>query len=133
MNMQSVVLCCAILILFYGALSFNVSRVRRRRRSDATVPQAALTKAMRAHGNAAEYVPLFVAGLLYLQSVAASPFVSGLAVATLACRLAHAAGMLLAPTVDDRHLLKFAGALGTYVCLFAMGGALFLHGLHGGA
>ena len=128
-----VVVCCALLIVFYGALSFNVSRVRRRRRSDATIPEAALTKAIRAHGNAAEYVPLFVAGLLYLQSAAPSPFVSVLAVAALACRLAHAAGMLLPPTVDDRHLLKFIGALGTYGCLFALGGALFLQGLPGGA
>lgn len=126
------VLCSALLVLFFGALSFNVSRVRRKRRSDASVTEEALTKAIRAHGNAAEYVPILVAGLLYLQSVAAGPFVSGLAVAALACRLMHAAGMFLIPNVNERHPLRFIGALGTYFCLFAMGGALLVQGLHGG-
>jgi uncharacterized protein len=133
MNNNIAVLCSAVLVLFYGALSFNVSRVRRKQRSNATVTEAALTKAIRAHGNAAEYVPLFVAGLLYLQSVAASPFVSGLAVAALTCRLSHAAGMFLIPTIKERHPLRFIGALGTYFCLFAMGGALLLHWFRGGA
>ncbi len=131
MNSNIVALCSAVFVLFYAALSFNVSRVRRKRRSDPTVTEAELVKAIRAHGNAAEYIPLFVAGLLYLQSVAPSPFVSGLAVAALACRFMHAAGMFLIPTVNERHPLRFVGALGTYFCLIAMGGALLLHGLRG--
>ena len=121
-----VVLCVAILVLFYGALGFNVSRMRRKRRSDAAVTEAALTKAIRAHGNASEYIPLFVAGLLYLNTTSPGFFVTGLAVAVLICRLLHAAGTLLAPSVGERHPLKFVGALGTYFCLFALGGALLL-------
>jgi uncharacterized membrane protein YecN with MAPEG domain len=124
---NTIVLCVALLVVFYGALSLNVSRVRRKRRIDSTVTEAALTKAIRAHGNAAEYVPLFVAGLLYLGSVAPSPFVVGLAVAVVVCRLMHAAGMLLVPAVSDRHPLRFIGALGTYFCLFALGGALLVY------
>ena len=130
---NTVVLCVALLVIFYGALSLNVSRVRRKRRSDSTVPEAALTKAIRAHGNAAEYLPLFAAGLLYLNSVAPSPFVVGLAVAALACRLMHAAGMLLVPAVTERHPLRFVGALGTYFCLFALGGALLVYWFQAGA
>ena len=124
---NTVVLCVALLVIFYGALSLNVSRVRRKRRSDPTVPEAALTKAIRAHGNAAEYIPLFACGLLYLNSVAPSPFVVGLAVAVVVCRLMHAAGMLLIPTVNEQHPLRFIGALGTYICLFALGGALVVY------
>jgi uncharacterized protein len=128
---NTVVLCVAILVLFYAALSFNVSRVRRKRRSDPAVTEAALTKAIRAHGNAAEYIPLFAAGLLYLNTASPSAFVSGLAVAVLVCRLSHAAGMFLIPTVAERHPLRFAGALGTYFCLFALGGTLLLHWVRG--
>jgi uncharacterized membrane protein YecN with MAPEG domain len=124
---NTVVLCVALLVVLYGALSLNVSRVRRKRRSDSTVTEAALTKAIRAHGNAAEYIPLFAAGLLYLNSVAPSPFVVGLAVAVVVCRLMHAAGMFLIPTVNEPHPLRFIGALGTYFCLFALGGALVVY------
>jgi uncharacterized membrane protein YecN with MAPEG domain len=130
---NTVVLCVAVLVLFYGALSFNVSRVRRMRRSDPTVTEAALTKAIRAHGNASEYIPLFAAGLLYLNTASPSIFVTGLAVAVLICRLFHAAGTLLISSVDERHPLKFVGALGTYFCLFALGGALLLHWARSGA
>lgn len=130
---NTIVLCVALLVVFYGALSLNVSRVRRKRRSDSTVTEAELTKAIRAHGNAAEYIPLFVAGLLYLNSVSPSPFVAGLAVAVLACRLMHAAGMLLVPAVSERHPLRFIGALGTYFCLFALGGALIDYYFRAGA
>ena len=130
---NTVVLCVALLVVFYGALSLNVSRLRRKRRRDSTVTEATLTKAIRAHGNAAEYIPLFVAGLLYLNSVAPSHFVVGLAVATVVCRLMHAAGILLVPAVSEPHPLRFVGALGTYFCLFALGGALIVHWFQGGA
>ena len=130
---NTAVLCVAVLVLFYGALSFNVSRVRRLRRSDPTVTEAMLTKAIRAHGNASEYIPLFVAGLLYLNTTSPGIFGTLLAVAVLFCRLSHAAGTLLVPSVNDRHILKFVGALGTYLCLFALGGALLLHWARSGA
>ena len=127
------ILCVALLVLFYGALSFNVSLVRRRRRSDPAITEATLTKAIRAHGNASEYIPLFSAGLLYLNTASPSIFVTGLAVAVLVTRLFHAAGTLLVPSINDRHPLKFVGALGTYVCLFGLGGALLWQWVRGGA
>lgn len=130
---NTVVLCVAILILLYGALSINVSRVRRKRRGDPTVTEAALTKAIRAHGNASEYIPLFAAVLLYLNTASPSIFVTCLAVTVLVCRLFHAAGTLLIPSVTERHPLKFVGALGTYFCLFALGGALILYWARSGA
>jgi uncharacterized membrane protein YecN with MAPEG domain len=130
---DTVILCVAILVLFYGALSFNVSRVRRRRRSDPSIPEAALAKAIRAHGNASEYIPLFVAGLLYLNVAAPSGFTTGLAVAVVVFRMLHAAGTLVSQSASERHPLKFVGALGTYFCLFALGGALLLHWARSGA
>ena len=130
---NTLVFCVAVLVLFYGALSLNVSRVRRKRRSDPTITEAALTKAIRAHGNASEYIPVFVASLLYLNTTSPSIFVTGLAVAVLVTRLFHAAGTLLVPSVNERHPLKFVGALGTYFCLFGLGGAMLWHWVRGGA
>ena len=127
------VLCVAILVLFYGALSLNVSRVRRKRRSDPGITEAALTKAIRAHGNASEYIPLFAAGLLYLDTTSPGLFVSVLSVAVLVCRLFHAAGTLLLPPAEERHPLKFVGAVGTYLCLFALGVALLWYWVKSGA
>jgi uncharacterized membrane protein YecN with MAPEG domain len=130
---NSVLFCVALLVLFYGALSFNVSRVRLKRRSDPSVTEEALKKAIRAHGNASEYIPLFAAGLLYLDITSPSAFVTGLAAAILVCRVFHAAGTLLSSSVNERHPLKFVGALGTYLCLFALGGALLFLWARSGA
>ena len=76
---------------------------------------------------------MFAAGLLYLNSVAPGRFVVGLAVAVVVCRLMHAAGMFFTPSVNERHPLRFIGALGTYFCLFALGGALAVYWFQAGA
>lgn len=122
--MNTVLLCSAILVLFYGALSFNVSRVRVRKRKSADVTEAQLTKAIRAHGNASEYIPLIVVVLLYLNWAHPSSFVSVVAVVATLSRVLHAVGMFSIPNVNERHPLRYIGALGTYVSLFALGGAL---------
>ena len=111
-----------------GHFSFNVSRVRLKRRKFPEVTEAEVTKAIRAHGNAAEYIPLFVALFLYANSTQPSPNVYFLSIAVLATvsRFAHAAGMLRISSVTERHPLRFYGALGTYICLFALGGALLV-------
>lgn len=120
-------LCTALLVILYAALSMNVSGMRLKRRRNAGVTEADLTKAIRAHGNASEYIPLFVALLLYLNTVRPGTFLTAVAIVVLVCRVSHAAGMFLIPTVNDRHPLRFIGASGTYVCLFALGGALLHH------
>jgi len=122
--MSIFLLCAAILILLYAALSTNVSRMRLRKRKFPHVTEAELTKAVRAHGNASEYVPLFVAVFIYLHSYQAGPFLAVVAVAATLSRFLHAAGMFRIASVAERHPLRFYGALGTYICLFVFGGAL---------
>jgi uncharacterized membrane protein YecN with MAPEG domain len=115
---------CAVMVLLYAALSLNVSVTRGRRRKDPPIPEAALTKAIRAHGNASEYIPIFVLLLLYLNSTAPGVLLAIVAVVAAVSRVFHAAGMLRAKTVHDAHPLRPLGALGTYVCLFTLGGIL---------
>jgi uncharacterized membrane protein YecN with MAPEG domain len=117
-------LCAGLLVLLYAGLSNNVSRLRLRQQKLSDVTEAELTKAIRAHGNASEYVPLFVVLFLYLQLTQASAAFAIVAVVATLSRIAHAAGMLRIANVADRHPLRFLGALGTYLCLFAFGGQL---------
>jgi uncharacterized membrane protein YecN with MAPEG domain len=126
--MNALLLCSAALVLLFAVLSFNVSRMRRKRRSFPEIPEAEVIKAIRAHGNASEYIPLFVALLLYANSTQPSPnmYLVGVAVLATASRFSHAAGMLLTASVAERHPLRFYGAIGTYIGLFALGGALLV-------
>ena len=127
--MNFVLLCTATLVILYAALSVNVSRVRIQGRGPSRVTEAQLTQAVRAHGNAAEYIPLLVALLLYLNSATPGLFLNVIAgVATLS-RILHVAAMLMPVEVTRRHRLRFVGALGTYASLFALGAALVQHAL----
>ena len=126
--MNTLLFCSAALVLLFAVLSFNVSRMRLKRRKFPEITEAAVAKAIRAHGNAAEYIPLFVALFLYLNSTQQSPgfYLAGIAVLATVSRFAHAAGMFRIANVTERHPLRFYGALGTYICLFALGGQLLL-------
>ncbi len=117
-------LCSAILVILYGALSVNVSRVRLWRNESLRVAETQLTQAVRAHGNAAEYIPLLVALLLYLDFTAPSFFLSVAAVVATASRVLHAVAMLLVQSATPRSRLRFLGAIGTYASLFALAGVL---------
>ncbi|MGY4827135.1 MAPEG family protein [Sphaerotilaceae bacterium SBD11-9] len=129
MPANTVLLCCAFLVVLYAVLSINVSRVRIQGRESPRVTETQLTQAIRAHGNAAEYIPLIVALLLYLHVAAPSPYLSAVALLAAASRVVHAAGMLFMHGLRGRHALRFIGALGTYASLLALGGALLRHAL----
>jgi uncharacterized membrane protein YecN with MAPEG domain len=119
--MTTVLLCSAFLVFLYALLSVNVSRIRLRGQQSSRVKEAQLTQAVRAHGNAAEYIPLIVALLLYLNQAAPNQLVSVIAVIAALSRALHAAAMLFVPEIHLREKLRFVGALGTYVSLFALG------------
>ncbi len=124
--MNILVLCSGLLAALYAALSVNVSVTRLRRRKDSSITEAQLTKAIRAHGNASEYIPLFIASFLFLGISGSSPTLAVVAVLATVSRVAHAAGMFLIANVSERHPLRYYGALGTYVCLIAVGVAILL-------
>lgn len=96
------------------------------RDKDVSVTDAQLTKAIRAHGNASEYIPLFIAVFLYLSMKGPDYFLSAIAIVTTVSRFAHALGMFRIASVSERHPLRYYGALGTYVCLFVIAAAFLL-------
>lgn len=127
--MNIVILCVCGMMLLYLILSLNVSRLRRQGRSSHPPSELEMAKAVRAHGNASEYIPLFTAGLLYLDAVAAAPrlLVTGIAVLALASRTVHPIGLIRAPIGGGRHPFHPLGAIGTYMGLLLLAVALLLH------
>lgn len=118
--MTTAIICTAVLAAMVFLLGFNVSRMRgvtakaggSQQPAD---PDSPLLVAIRAHGNAAEYVPVLIVLFLLVgargPAVVAVPLIVG---ATLA-RVVHAVGMLRAGSLTKETPARLAGAAGTYL------------------
>jgi uncharacterized membrane protein YecN with MAPEG domain len=103
-------------------LAILTVRARVQTRTDiGTGDNVAMIKAVRAHGNAAEYVPvaLILIGTLELAG-AARPLLHGLGIALTAARLAHAQGIYASLGNSPGRLI---GTLLTWVVYLVGGGA----------
>ncbi len=118
--MTTALICTAVLGAMVFLLGFNVSRMRGvtgKAGGDQmpTDPASPLLMAIRAHGNAIEYVPTLIILFLIvgLRSPAwvAIPLIVG---GTLS-RVAHAYGLLTAPSMNTRTPFREFGAIGTYL------------------
>ena len=126
-------LCSGALVILYFALALNVSRLRGQTKTGIGAgddPSGPLNKAVRAHGNAAEFVPIFVALFLYFALSPAGAWVGWIVVIVTAARVLHALGMLMTTTFNaPPHPLRAIGALLTYVGGLALGAALLMRAL----
>jgi uncharacterized membrane protein YecN with MAPEG domain len=122
--MTTAIICTAILAAMLFALGLNVSHVRGLTGKSGgsqfpSDPASRLLKAIRAHGNAAEYVPTLIVLFLLVgarsPAAAAIPLIAG---ATIA-RLVHAYGLLTSPSLAMPTRSRLIGAVGTY--LFGIG------------
>jgi uncharacterized membrane protein YecN with MAPEG domain len=77
-------------------------------------PADPLYKAVRAHVNACEYVPILAILIYALASTGSSGWGGVLFVGAVVVRYLHAAGMLMSPTLAEGHPLRLVGAIGTY-------------------
>jgi uncharacterized membrane protein YecN with MAPEG domain len=132
--MKIILVCTAILVLLYFALALHVSLTRGRTKTGIGTgddPDGPMSRAVRAHGNAAEYIPLFVALFVYLIFSAADGwFVVTTVVIITVARILHALGMLMTSTFRAKpHPLRALGALGTYFGGFALGVIILLRPL----
>jgi uncharacterized protein len=124
--------CSAILVIFYFLLALNVSMTRRRTKvgiGTGDEPSGPLNRAIRAHGNASEYIPIFVVLFLYLLTTGASGWITWVVVGVTICRLLHAVSMFMAPDLNGVYPPRFVASLGTYVGGLALGIALLLRAL----
>lgn len=115
--MSTAIVCSASLGLLLFALGVYVSAARGRVRRVGTIPHDPtdpLFKAIRAHGNTAEYAPMLAILMLYLGAHAPSLWIIWTMIIVTACRYLIAVGILMCPTLDRPYPLRVVGAAGTY-------------------
>lgn len=120
-----IIVCIALLGLLIFLLGANVTR-HRAMRGKSGEPQASsdptdrLLIAVRAHGNAAEYVPMLAILIIVGSTLTSGWWIESLAVAAVAVRAIHAFGMLTAKTLATHGPVRDIGAMGTYVVGIAL-------------
>jgi uncharacterized membrane protein YecN with MAPEG domain len=112
-----------ILLFLLGA---NVTRHRARvgmagGNQQPSDPADPLLVAIRAHGNAAEYVPTLVVLLLVCSSLTDGWWIDTLAIVALVARTSHGVGMLASGSLAKRTVWKEGGAIATYLAGVALG------------
>lgn len=122
----TVIVCIALMGTMLFLLGANVTRHRALRGRHGgpqlpTDPADRLMIAVRAHGNAAEYVPTLVVLLVVCSTLTGGWWLDLLAVAATAARLLHAVGMLTSPSLADHGPVRDTGALLTYATGVALG------------
>ena len=122
----TVIVCIALMGILVFVLGANVTRHRAMRGRNggpqmSTDPTDRLFIAVRAHGNATEYVPTLVVLLLVCSTLTSGWWLDALAVVATAARYVHAYGMLSASTLADHGPTRDAGAMFTYLSGIALG------------
>ena len=115
--MKIAVACTGLLAVLLFALGLNVSRSRNSTKKIGSIPQDPadpLFKAIRAHGNTAEYAPMLAVLMLYLGGRSPATWIVWTMIIVTACRYLIVLGILISPTLDRPHPARFIGALGTY-------------------
>lgn len=109
----------ALLGVLVFVLGANVTRHRAQRggtgNQQPSDPADRMLIAIRAHGNAAEYIPTLILMFLLGAYLDPSPWMIGLIVAATLSRVLHAVTMLTMDTLDKESVPRLAGAMGTYV------------------
>jgi uncharacterized protein len=116
--MTIAIACTSVLAALVFGLGANVTRLRAATAAHGGSQQPTdladtLLKAIRAHGNATEYIPTLIV-LSLLVAVRAPAWTLAFAVGATVARLVHAWGML-AQSLAGPTKLRVAGASGTYL------------------
>jgi len=122
--MTTAIICTAILAAMLFLLGLNVSRMRGVTAKAGgsqfpNDPASPLLIAIRAHCNAAEYIPALIVLFLLVGARSPAAVAIPLIAGATAARLVHAYGLLTAPSMAAATKTRLAGAMGTY--LFGVG------------
>ena len=128
--MNLAIACTALLGALVFALGANVTRERVAagdgRAQFPTDPESRLLKAIRAHGNAAEYVPMLAILMLLVQVREPSTAADVVCVVATGARLVHAGALLGCRSLAINTALRSIGAAGTYLAGIALAALAFL-------
>jgi hypothetical protein len=114
--MTTAVICISLLAALLFVLGGNVSRLRGSRGTVTQFPTASddpLFVAIRAHGNATEYVPTLAVLMLVVGLNDPATWMLVVAAFAVAARYLHAVGVLTAGDMAKENPLRLAGAAGT--------------------
>jgi uncharacterized protein len=116
--MTTAIICTAILAAMVFVLGFNVSRMRGVTGKAGgsqlpTDPADRLLIAIRAHGNAAEYIPTLIVLFLLVGARSPAAVAIPLIVGATAARVTHAFGLLTAESLAKETKGRVIGAVGT--------------------
>ena len=130
MNVSTV--CIALLGLLVIGGGFHVSLSRNKERiihGYPDDPSHYLHKAVRAHGNAIEYVPMIALLVYIVGQMTTSVWIAGCVVGVTVARYLHYFGMLMSSSIAVPQPLRAIGALLTYVFGFLLCGYLLYAGV----
>ena len=118
--MTTAIICTAILGALVFALGANVTRHRAMRGKSgapqlSTDPADRLFIAVRAHGNATEYVPTLIVLFLLVAWQGANWWTATLTIAATASRVLHAYGMLSSTSLAKPTMSREVAAATTYL------------------
>jgi uncharacterized membrane protein YecN with MAPEG domain len=118
--MTTAIICTAILAAMLFLLGANVSRMRgvTDKAGGSQVPDDPASRlfiAIRAHGNAAEYIPTLIVLFLLVGARSPAAVAIPLIIAATVARVVHAYGLLTAPSMAVQTRARLAGAAGTYL------------------
>ena len=121
--MATAIICSALLGLLVFGLGMAVSSTRGA--TDQTIgfdpdPRDRLHKIVRAHANTTEYAPMLAVLMLLVGTREPATWVLGTMWVAVASRYSLALGLILSPTLEKPHPLRFVGALGTYLAGIAL-------------
>lgn len=120
-----VVVSIALMGILLFVLGANVTRHRSIRGASGnqmpTDPADRMFIAIRAHGNAAEYVPTLIVLLLVCSALTDGWWLDTLAITAAAARILHAIGLLKSTTMASHGPARDAGAMFTYLSGVALG------------
>jgi len=126
-------ICIALLGLLLILLGFNVSLARRSTKTaygGEEDPESRLYKAVRAHGNTVEYAPIFAILMLALAQSSQPSWVVGTMLLATFFRYLIVAGIVLPATMAKPNLMRFIGAVGTYLTGLALVVALVIQAVN---
>ncbi len=118
--LTTAIICTAVLAAMLFLLGANVSRMRgvTAKAGGSQFPDdpaSRLLLAIRAHGNAAEYIPALIVLFLLVGDRSPAGVAIPLIVGATAARVLHAYGLLTAPSLAVTTKARLAGAGGTYL------------------
>jgi uncharacterized membrane protein YecN with MAPEG domain len=128
--MTTAIICIALLGTLLFVLGWNVSRIRGSRGDTGdqfpSAPDDALFVAIRAHGNASEYVPTLAVLILVVGLRDPAVWMLVVAVIAVVSRYTHAIGILTTGDMKKESVVRFAGAVGTILSGIALSVAAVL-------